>query len=172
MKKAGLRRLVFATLTVIGCFFLAGQRFAHADEVRDTVGTTLTRDHDEDSAPLSADEIKKVKEAVKAVDAKTKKAFDTAFAKWKHEWRTSSETRMSSRTTDAGRLDTYPPLKSMGKKIIPLVINELLEEGNFFALSLYDDLQQDASKKSTLGIEQERAIHTVRLWLSGQTGKK
>lgn len=62
----------------------------------------------------------------------------------------------------------------MGKNIIPLIMEKLLDEDNFFLLPLYDAIQTDSQLKISykkgdakiLEGEQNKAKRTVRLWLS------
>lgn len=89
--------------------------------------------------------------------------FDSLFTAWKQNWFTNSQTKISSNTNDGKKLEEYPQLIAMGEKIIPLVITKLIVEDNFFALPLYDDLQEDdrIKSKNTIGGEQGRARETV-----------
>lgn len=73
--------------------------------------------------------------------------FDSLFLAWKYTYRTDMQMRISSNTNDAKKLEQYPLLLGMGKKIIPLVVERLLEPDDFFVLTLYDDLQDVDSLK-------------------------
>ena len=65
-------------------------------------------------------------------------------------------------------------MQAMGKNIIPLIMEKLLDEDNFFLLPLYDAIQTDSQLKISykkgdakiLEGEQNKAKRTVRLWLS------
>lgn len=100
--------------------------------------------------------------------------FESLFEAWKQEWKTNPITLFSNNTNDAKKLKQYPELLAMGNYIIPLLLEKLLNEENFFALVLYDDLQQNSQLKITynnkdnncLEGEQNRAKRTIKLWLN------
>lgn len=131
-----------------------------------------------DNIALSAQQLSRIRKLASLVNKQTQTAFEIAFSNWKKEWLSNPQTIISSNTHDAKKLDGYITLKSMGKAIIPLVVNKLVEEDNFFALVLYDDLQQNEKEKISYkqGIdedwlfegEQSRARRTVKLWLASQ----
>ena len=133
-----------------------------------------------DNTPLSAQQLSKIRDLISLVDKQTQIAFEITFSNWKKEWLSSPQTIISSDTNDAKKLDSYINLKSMGKAIIPLVVGKLVEEDNFFALVLYDDLQQNENEKISYKQtvdkdwlfegEQSRARRTVKLWLASQKG--
>lgn len=64
----------------------------------------------------------------------------------------------------------------MGPKIIPLVLEKILDSKNFVGLILYDDLQDNILMKINyskndlqfLEGEQNRALRTIKLWLKSQ----
>lgn len=127
----------------------------------------------EEENVISEDEKENIRLIVSKLDVNRSK-FDNLFAAWKSDWQTNPKTRYSNNTNDAKTLDTFIPLVNMGKSIIPLLIEKLLEEENFFALTLYDELQGSISQKITydsadiemLEGEQNRAKKTIRLWYS------
>lgn len=128
-----------------------------------------------DTTPPSPQQLSKINEIVSRIDPKTQKEFETAFSKWKEEWKRDPKMQLSSSTLDAKTLDSYAPLKAMGSKIIPLVISKMVAKNDFFVLVLYDDLQQDETKRISykkeediewiLEGEQSRAWRTIKLWL-------
>jgi len=81
---------------------------------------------------------------------------------------------LSSNTSDAKKLEQYPLLMDMGKKIIPSIITRLPVRSDFFALTLYDDLQDIDSLKCPRSFtsEQERVQITLRKYIEAKTGKK
>ena len=80
----------------------------------------------------------------------------------------------SSTTLDYKQLPQFKSLQEMGSVIIPLIMEKLLDEENFFMLPLYDTLQLDSNLKivynkndrKCLEGEQNRARRTVRMWVN------
>lgn len=99
--------------------------------------------------------------------------FDSLFNQWLENWKTNPETMFSSSTLDAKKLEEYPQLLAMGKEIIPLLMEKLLDENNFVGLVLYDDLQDNPDYKIVydyegtdwLEGEVNRAKRTIKLWI-------
>ena len=99
--------------------------------------------------------------------------FDSLFNQWLENWKTNPETMFSSSTLDAKKLEEYPQLLAMGKEIIPLLMEKLLDENNFVGLVLYDDLQDNPDYKIVydyegtdwLEGEANRAKRTIKLWI-------
>ena len=99
--------------------------------------------------------------------------FDNLFNQWLENWKTNPETMFSSSTLDAKKLEEYPQLLAMGKEIIPLLMEKLLDEKNFVGLVLYDDLQNNPDYKIVydyegtdwLEGEANRAKRTIKLWI-------
>lgn len=99
--------------------------------------------------------------------------FDSLFNQWLENWKTNPETMFSNSTLDAKKLEEYPQLLAMGKEIIPLLMEKLLDENNFVGLVLYDDLQDNPDYKIVydyegtdwLEGEANRAKRTIKLWI-------
>lgn len=99
--------------------------------------------------------------------------FDSLFNQWLENWKTNPEMMFSSSTLDAKKLEEYPQLLAMGKEIIPLLMEKLLDENNFVGLVLYDDLQDNPDCKIVydyegtdwLEGEANRAKRTIKLWI-------
>lgn len=164
MKQLALKGLLFSLLILIGTISFVGC------QAKQSTKETTTAQTEEETTGLSETQMATIQNAVNAIDTETRAAFDTAFADWQEEWRTNSETKTSSLTTDTKGLATYTTLKEMGEGIIPLIIEKLTDEDNFIALVLYDDLQSDPLQKSIddRDGEQGRALHTVKLWADAQ----
>ena len=73
--------------------------------------------------------------------------FDSLFNAWIANYNSNPDIRLSSNTRDARKLEQYPQLLAMGKKIIPCIITRLPDKSLFWTLSLYDDLQEVDSLK-------------------------
>ncbi len=117
-----------------------------------------------------------IAQAVKEVPELRQK-FTPLFNQWLKNWKTNPETMVSSNTQDAKKLEEYPQLLAMGKAILPLVVEQLLDEKNFVGLVLYDELQDNPDYKIVYGThdpnigegEANRAKRTVKLWVKSVT---
>lgn len=90
--------------------------------------------------------------------------FDSLFNAWEIEIDRNLETRLSSNTRTYTTLPQFKELKAMGKKIIPCIIEKFeTDENAFFALPLYDELQDNDSLKShSKTSEQEKVKEVVQ----------
>lgn len=159
--------MLILLMSLIGCTANRGSRAVKLDQSKQV--DFLTK------PTFTSEELILIDKVVAPLPEELKAEFHNAFRAWKEDWETNPITIFSSDTNDAKSLNTYPPLKQMGVKILPLIIKELTKKDNFFALILYDDLQQDESKKIDykdpeqrkfiLEGEQGRVVRTVKLWL-------
>ena len=132
----------------------------------------------QDSQPviITPKEKEVIAQAVKEVP-ELQQQFDTPFNQWIENWETNPETLLSSSTQDSKELEEYPQLLAMGKEILPLVVEQLLDEKNFVGLVLYDELQDNPDCKivykdndPNIGEgEANRAKRTVKLWVKSVT---
>lgn len=132
----------------------------------------------QDSQPviITPKEKEVIAQAVKEVP-ELQQQFDTLFNQWIKNWETNPETLLSSSTQDAKELEEYPQLLAMGKEILPLVVEQLLDEKNFVGLVLYDELQDNPDCKIVYDYidpiwmegEANRAKRTVKLWVKSVT---
>lgn len=100
--------------------------------------------------------------------------FDSLFNAWVENYKHNPLTRQSSNTHDARKLEQYPQLLAMGKKIIPCIVTRLPDKSLFWTLTLYDDLQEVDSLKCldySRG-EQFRAQETVRKYVEAKLHRK
>lgn len=90
--------------------------------------------------------------------------FDSLFNAWEIEIDRNLETRLSSNTRTYTTLPQFKELKAMGRKIIPCIIEKFeKDESAFFALPLYDELQDNDSLKShSKTSEQEKVKEVVQ----------
>lgn len=90
--------------------------------------------------------------------------FDSLFNAWENELFTHSEAYLSASTQAYTQLPAFKELKAMGKKIIPCIIERFEEDSNsFFALPLYNELQDvDSLKSLDKTSEQEKVKEIVR----------
>lgn len=100
--------------------------------------------------------------------------FDSLLNAWQNDYRTDPVIMVSSNTNDARKLEQYPYLLDMGKKMLPLLVPQLVNENNFFMLTLYDDLQdnQNLIVLPRKGSEQSRARETVKKYVEDRLGIK
>jgi hypothetical protein len=122
----------------------------------------------------SKEEITLVKRLVKEVPTEIAAEFEKRFRAWKSNWLKGSMSCVSdpyARTKAEG----YRELTSLGKDIIPLLINKLMDESNFLALPAYESLAGkrltvaiDSKSEQVLEGEQGRAYRTVKLFLNNQ----
>lgn len=132
----------------------------------------------QDSQPviITPKEKEVIAQAVKEVP-ELQQQFDTLFNQWIKNWETNPETMFSNDTQDAKQLEEYPQLLAMGKEILPLVVEQLLDEKNFVGLVLYDELQDNPDCKIVYDYidpiwmegEANRAKRTVKLWVKSVT---
>lgn len=99
--------------------------------------------------------------------------FDSLYVAWKKNYLTNPVTQLSSSTNSAKELEQYPELLEMGKRAIPMIITRLPVRSDFFALTLYNDLQDvDSLKCYEPGSEQYRVKMTLKKYFEAKTGKK
>jgi hypothetical protein len=120
-------------------------------------------------SPMPSDEeIAAVKAGVQSLPEPLRLEFEERFAAWKRTWR---EPQIAVRSnpeavTDSGE---FHHLIALGNVIIPAVAGKLIEPDNFFALQLYDRLQDDprlvlSSPEDAYDGEQARAGKTIALY--------
>jgi hypothetical protein len=115
-----------------------------------------------------------IKELVKAVPADTAAEFEKKFRAFKNSWFKGS---LSSASDPYARTKSaeYREMTAMGKVIIPLLVNKLMDESNFLALPAYESLAGkrmsipiDSGNEKVLEGEQGRAYRTVKLFLGSR----
>lgn len=125
------------------------------------------------TATVTTRERSAVKRLVSEVESETRQAFRAAFAAWKKTWFAGSLAISSDpHTRTVGK--EFDALVALGPKILPLVVEALLDRDNFLALQLYDVLQSDQhlivqyepDDERILGGEQGRASEVVKHWLA------
>jgi hypothetical protein len=124
------------------------------------------------TATVTTKERSALKRIASEVDAESRLAFRAAFAAWKKTWFEGGLAISSDPHSRAvGR--EFDALVAFGPKILPLVVETLVDADNFLALQLYDVLQPDQhlivqyepDDERILGGEQGRAAEVVRHWL-------
>ena len=111
--------------------------------------------------------------AVSAVSASVVDEFERQFASWKKTWGGEDLAHLSDPYC-VTRNKEFGALKAMGSEILPLVVQKLAVQDNFFALQLYEAVEKDADMvvvvdpgdDAILEGEQGRARRTVERWIS------
>jgi hypothetical protein len=93
--------------------------------------------------------------------------FEKFYQDWKRGWRRPGLLVRS----DPGKvreIEEFHALVALGPQILPLVVTKLLHPDEFFALQLYDVLQDRPELQATERFrgEQRRALQAAHLWLS------
>ena len=109
------------------------------------------------------------------VPEKIRAAFEKAFAEWSRTWFSGGLAINSNpHTRTIGK--EFDSLIALGPAILPLVIEQLADPDNFFALQLYDAIQTDEKllvqfepdDERILEGEQGRAQRVVQAWFANQ----
>ena len=100
--------------------------------------------------------------------------FDSLFNAWEKEIHNNPKAQLSSSTRAYTILPQFKELKAMGKKIIPCIIEQFEKDNNtFFALPLYDELQDNDSLKSHRETsEQDKVSEIVQKFREQEKRKK
>jgi len=125
------------------------------------------------TATVTTKERSAVKRVASEVDPETRLAFRATFAAWKKTWFEGGLAISSDPHTRAVGKE-FDALVALGPKILPLVVETLVDADNFLALQLYDALQPDQhlivqyepDDERVLGGEQGRAAEVVKHWLA------
>jgi hypothetical protein len=127
------------------------------------------------TATVTIKERSAVKRLVSEVDSETSLAFRAAFAAWKKTW-FEGGLAISSDPHARAVGKEFDALVALGPRILPLVVESLVNADNFLALQLYDVLQPDQQlivqyepdDERILGGEQGRAVEVVKHWLASR----
>jgi hypothetical protein len=124
---------------------------------------------------LSAAQKRDLHEECEKVPEQLRAAFDNAFTAWKSTWfRGGLAISSNPHTRAVGK--EYDALIALGPTILPLVIEQLANPENFFALQLYDAIQPnekllvqfEPDDERILEGEQGRARRVVQAWFANQ----
>jgi hypothetical protein len=93
--------------------------------------------------------------------------FEQSYREWRKTWE-RPDILVSSNAKAVRNSEEFRSLVSLGPRILPLVVDKLLQPEEFFALQI-DDVLQDRpelrDEHSEVG-EQQRALATAHRWLS------
>lgn len=88
--------------------------------------------------------------------------FDSLFNAWEKEISSNSKTKYSSNTQTYTTLPQFKELVIMGKKIIPCIIERFEKDSNsFFAIPLYNELQDNKELKSYSKISEQEKVKEI-----------
>lgn len=122
---------------------------------------------------LTLAEKEKVKELASRIPDSIRSHFAMLLNKWIFAIDHNPKTQYSASTHSYAELPEFKSLKSMGKEIIPLIMERLIDPSYFYLLVLYEAVQKDDNQKITykngdshvLEDEQNRAVRCVKKWL-------
>lgn len=120
---------------------------------------------------LSARELKILEDAVLNTDPALRASFEKAYREWRATWQ-HPLIMASSNPYDRTRSIQFLELVALGSGILPLLMNQLRNEEEFFALQAADRLLKPAlsvirppDDELILMGEQGRALETVKRWI-------
>ncbi len=118
--------------------------------------------------PVSRQQNARLQKEIARLPADLRTRFEDLYRDWRKAWeRPDIQVRSDARAVRDSR--EFGALVALGPRVLPLVVNKLLQRREFFALQLYDVLQDRPELRADQpqGIsEQARALATARLWLS------
>jgi len=121
---------------------------------------------------FTKEEINRLKGMIKEIPAQTAADFEKRFSAWKKIWHTGSNA-LSSDPYTRTKTAEYRELVALGKDILPLLVNKLMDETNFLALPAFEELagkkhiiRIHAADKKNLEGEQGRAFRTAKNYMA------
>jgi hypothetical protein len=148
---------------IVGIAVLAAPPWARA---RDAALLVAARNNAQEGAISDGQRARLIAEIAR-VPASLRARFDERYSSWKSTWQ-RPDILISSNSKAVRKSEEFRSLVSLGPPILPLVVGKLLEPDEFFALQLYDTLQNRPALRDEhfdQG-EQRRALATARRWLS------
>ncbi len=122
---------------------------------------------------FTKEEINRLKVLIKEIPREKAADFEKKFSAWKKIWHTGS-LAFSSDPYTRTKTAEFRELKALGKAIVPLLANKLMDETNFLALPAFEELagkkftiRIDAADEKVLEGEQGRTFRTVKKYLAG-----
>lgn len=116
---------------------------------------------------LTPVEAVRLRRLVAEVPDATRAAFAEAYAAWRAGW-FEGPAGLSDDTRTRARLPSFRRLAAMGSEVLPLVVERLLDPGQFVALVLFERVVRapPPSDAHLLEGEQARALRAARRWLA------
>lgn len=116
---------------------------------------------------ISIEQRSRLDAEIAGVPAELRTSFDELYRDWRRTWQ-RPDILVSSNSKAVKDSDEFRALASLGPKVLPLIVDKLLQPSEFFALQLYDTIERRPNLREEnrdLG-EQKRALATARRWLS------
>jgi hypothetical protein len=122
---------------------------------------------------FTKEEINLLKALIKEIPREKAADFEKRFSAWKRIWHTGSHAFSSDPYTRTKTAE-YRELVAIGKEILPLLVNKLMDETNFLALPAFEELAANkrliipinAADEKVLEGEQGRTFRTVKNYLA------
>lgn len=124
-------------------------------------------------ASLTISEKKRVRDLALQVPDSIRERFSILLSQWNFAIDHNPKTRYCASIYSYAELPEFILLKSMGKQIIPLIMERLVKPTDFYLLVLYEAILKNVKMKATNSnkychfgeSEQSRAIRCVKMWL-------
>ena len=166
----GLNELVGATYGQVLAFY--SKRTLGNSKVEEMVGNSPYAKEGQ-TMEIRQEQADLMKSVVETVSQDVVKEFEEKFSLWAETWDAPHTVHLSNPSFVRFSKE-FAALVAMGTEILPLVVNKLTKEENFFALQLYDALQPDVRSivsidpedAAILEGEQGRAARTVEQWIT------
>lgn len=175
---------MFGIRTIIGLSVLAAAQWAlvlkvaadgphcpaHGVEARSAgcVGILLVAENEQRAPSISPEQLSRLDAEIAHLPADLRGRFDERYRDWRRTC-DRPDILVSSNPKVVRNNNEFRALSALGPRILPLVVDKLLQPDEFFALQLYDVLQDRPELREDehrdLG-EQQRALATARRWLS------
>ena len=117
---------------------------------------------------VSREQHARLRKEIARLPADLRTRFEELYRDWRKSWE-RPDILVKSDAKAVRNTGEFEALVALGPRILPLVVNKLLQRREFFALQLYDVLQDRPELRATgpFGMsEQARALASARLWLS------
>lgn len=143
---------------------------AHGVEARSAgcAGILLAAENGAGAPSISPEQLSRLDVEIARLPADLRGRFDARYRDWRRTW-DRHDILVSSNLKAIRNNSEFRALAALGPRILPLVVDKLLQPDEFFALQLYDVLQDRPELREDgyrdLG-EQRRALATARRWLS------
>jgi hypothetical protein len=112
---------------------------------------------------ISIEQRSRLDAEIAGVPAELRTSFDELYRDWRRTWQ-RPDILVSSNSKAVKDSDEFRALASLGPKVLPLIVDKLLQPSEFFALQLYDTIERRPNLREEnrdLG-ERKRALATAR----------
>ena len=140
----------------------------HATDSTAHAGPSMTAERAPQHHGVSREQDARLQREIARLPADVRTRFEDLYRDWRKAWE-RPDILVRSDARAVRNSSEFDALVALGPGILPLVVNKLLQRREFFALQLYDVLQDRPELRADgpQGMsEQARALATARLWLS------